>query len=161
MIAGLTGAGKTTYAEALRRDLSAVRFSIDDWNARLFFPDRDAASDFDWFYERVQRACAQMRATGAEVLEAGVPAVFDCGFTNARERGIFYDWADGLGRPVILHHLSADPATCWDRVQRRNAERGETFALEVSRGMFDLMLRLWDPPSAAEMAQRSGVLVEA
>ncbi len=91
MICGLTGAGKSTYAEALRRDVRGVRFSIDDWNARLFFMDRSPASDFDWFYDRVQRSCAQMRDTAAQVLEAGVPAIFDCGFTDARERQVFYD----------------------------------------------------------------------
>lgn len=40
MICGLTGAGKSTYAERLRLDSRAVRFSIDEWNRTLFFIDR-------------------------------------------------------------------------------------------------------------------------
>ena len=57
LVCGLTGAGKTTYSERLRRDLAGVRFSVDDWNRRLFFMDRQPTADFDWFYERVQRCC--------------------------------------------------------------------------------------------------------
>ncbi len=60
MICGLTGAGKSTYAEMLRRDLNGVRFSIDEWNANLFFMDREPTSDFHWFYERVQRCGKQV-----------------------------------------------------------------------------------------------------
>ena len=156
MICGLTGAGKSTYAEKLRRDLGAVRFSIDDWNARLFFMDRDPASDFNWFYERVQRSCAQMRDTAEQVLEAGCPVVFDCGFTDRKERKIFYDWAARLDEPVLLHFVDVDSETRWGRVQQRNAERGATFALEVTRDMFDFMEGIWQAPEADELSEATG-----
>ncbi|MDJ0629266.1 MAG: ATP-binding protein [Rhodobacter sp.] len=151
MITGLTGAGKSTYAERLRRDLRGVRFSIDDWNARLFFMDRSPASDFEWFYERVQRSCAQMRDTAEQVLEAGRPVVFDCGFTDRTERTVFYDWAAGRGEAVALHFLDVDIHTRWARVQRRNAEKGDTFALHVTREMFDFMQTIWQPPQPDEL----------
>jgi len=157
MICGLTGAGKSTYAEKLRRDLTGVRFSIDDWNNRLFFMDRDPTSDFAWFYDRVQRSCAQMRDTAEHVLDAGVPVIFDCGFTNVQERGIFYDWADALGHAVTLHFLDVDPDIRWQRVQRRNAEQGDTFAIHVSREMFDFMQGIWQAPDAGELVKRNGL----
>lgn len=156
MICGLTGAGKTTYAERLRRDLTGVRFSIDDWNARLFFMDRDPASDFQWFYDRVQRSCAQMRETAEQVLQANVSAIFDCGFTDLKERTIFYDWADTLHIPVTLHFLDIDKATRWARVQQRNADKGATFALEVTPEMFDFMETIWQAPDADELVARNG-----
>ncbi len=159
MITGLTGAGKSTYAETLRLSLGAVRFSIDDWNARLFFPDRDPASDFDWFYERVQRCCAQMRDTADQVLEAGAPVVFDCGFTNSHERGIFYDWAGNRGWQATLHYLDVDRDLRWRRVEHRNAQQGKTFALTVTRKMFDFMETIWEPPDQTEMAANNGVRV--
>ncbi|MFV2002790.1 MAG: AAA family ATPase, partial [Paracoccaceae bacterium] len=127
IICGLTGAGKSTYAETLRAELGGVRFSIDEWNSRLFFADRDPATDYDWFYERVQRACAQMRATAAQVIDAGVAVVFDCGFTDRKQRNIFYDWAAGPNYTLALHYLDVDPDTRWQRVEKRNTERGETF----------------------------------
>ena len=156
LICGLTGAGKSTYAEALRRDLRAVRFSIDEWNNRLFFMDRDPTSDFRWFYDRVQRSCAQMRATAEQVIAAGVPVIFDCGFTDRKERQIFYDWATGLRYDVALHYLDVDIKTRWQRVQKRNTEQGETFMLEVTREMFDFMERIWEAPDPDEMARHGG-----
>jgi predicted kinase len=156
MICGLTGAGKSTYAEKLRLDLSGVRFSIDDWNARLFFMDRDPASDFDWFYERVQRSCAQMRDTAEQVLRAGVPAILDCGFTDRKERQIFYDWASAIDRPVALHYLDVAKPLRRARVQQRNSERGETFAIEVTPEMFEFMETIWQPPDAAEVQPFGG-----
>ena len=156
MICGLTGAGKSTYAETLRLEAGAVRFSIDDWNARLFFMDRDPTSDFQWFYDRVQRSCAQMRDTAEQVLEAGCPVVFDCGFTDRKERHIFYDWAAGLGEQVVLHFVDVGSETRWERVQKRNTEKGATFALEVTREMFEFMEGIWEAPEAEELPPSLG-----
>jgi predicted kinase len=159
MICGLTGAGKSTYSEQLRLDLKGVRFSIDDWNARLFFMDRDPSSDFDWFYERVQRSCAQMRDTAEQVLEAGVPVIFDCGFTDRKERRIFYDWAQDIGAQVHVHFLDVDTDTRWRRVQRRNAEKGPTYKIDVTREMFDFMNKIWQAPKIDEVAPYSGTFL--
>jgi len=38
-ICGSTGAGKTTYALKLSDEIGAVRFSIDEWMAALFWMD--------------------------------------------------------------------------------------------------------------------------
>ncbi|MDG2339757.1 MAG: ATP-binding protein [Paracoccaceae bacterium] len=160
MICGLTGAGKTTYAEQLRLDVNGVRMSIDDWMANLFFMDRDPASDFQWFHARVRRCCAQMRDTANQVIENGKPVVLDCGFTNLEEREIFYDWADGMGFSTALHFVDVPEQIRWDRVQNRNAEKGDTFALEVTRDMFDFMNRIWQAPTEVELQNRNGVIVE-
>lgn len=159
MVCGLTGAGKSTYSEALRRDLGGVRFSIDEWNGRLFLMDRDPTSDFEWFFERVQRCTAQMRETAKQIVNAGVSVVFDCGFTNRKEREIFYDWAAEQGFATVLHFLDVPEETRWQRVQHRNAEQGETFVMEVTRDMFDFMQRLWVAPDDEEMALYNGQLI--
>lgn len=160
IICGLTGAGKTTYTEQLRQDINGVKMSIDDWMAQLFFMDRDPTSDFEWFHARVRRCCAQMRDTADQIIDTGKPVVFDCGFTNLEERQIFYDWADSQGHSVALHFLDVPESLRWDRVQNRNSEKGDTFALEVTRDMFDFMNRIWQAPSDAEMLERAGVLIE-
>lgn len=160
IICGLTGAGKSTYAEQLRLDVNGVRMSIDDWMANLFFMDRDPTSDFEWFHARVRRCCVQMRDTADQIIAAGQPVVFDCGFTNQEERQIFYDWADAKGYETSLHFLDVPESVRWDRVQTRNLEKGATFALEVTRDMFDFMNRIWQAPSEAEMYSHRGVLIE-
>lgn len=161
IICGLTGAGKSTYSEQLRRDVNGVRMSIDDWMAQLFFMDREPTSDFEWFHSRVRRCCAQMRDTADNIIETGRPIIFDCGFTNQEERQIFYDWADAMGYSVALHFLDVPESVRWDRVQNRNTEKGATFALEVTRDMFDFMSHIWQAPSDTEMQERAGVLIES
>lgn len=160
MVCGLTGAGKSTYSEKLRTDVGGVRFSIDEWNRTLFFMDRDPTSDFEWFYERVQRCCCQMRATAEQVVAAGTPVIFDCGFTNLHERRLFYDWADALGYRLQLHFIDVSPEIRWLRVEKRNQDKGDTFMIEVTRDMFDFMQSMWEAPEAAEMTRRNGQRIE-
>ena len=159
MVCGLTGAGKSTYSENLRRDLGGVRFSIDEWNGKLFLMDRNPTSDFEWFYERVQRCCARMRDTAEQIVNADVPVVFDCGFTNRKEREIFYEWAAEQGFGVVLHFLDVSEETRWQRVQQRNTEQGDTFVMDVTRDMFDFMQRLWVAPDDEEMTTYHGQVV--
>ncbi len=159
LVCGVTGAGKSTYAEALARRIGAVRFSIDEWIGRLYLPDQNVDKDFDWFYERVQRSCAQMREVAARMCPLGVPAVFDCGFTTRHERGVFADWAEAQGLAVQLHFVDADPETRWARVQERNERQGDTYVLHVTREMFDFMEDMWEAPDDHEMAKLNGVRV--
>ena len=156
LICGLPGAGKTTYAEQLRLDLNGVRFSIDEWNDRLFFMDRDPTSDFHWFYERVQRCCNQMRDTAEQIIAAGNPVIFDCGLTNRQERQIFYGWAEDQGFSTSLHFLDVADTVRWDRVQVRNGEKGDTYRLDVTRDMFDFMNTIWEAPDPRELADVNG-----
>lgn len=156
LVCGATGAGKSTYADALARATGGVRFSIDEWMQRLHNPDQPAEMRFDWFYERVQRNCAQMRAVADQLVALGVPAVFDCGLTNRQERAIFADWARDKGYLVRLHFVDVPTETRWARVEKRNAEQAETFQFEVTRAMFDFIESLWEAPTEAEMQALSG-----
>ncbi len=159
LICGATGAGKSTHAEALAQRVNGVRFSIDEWMQRLHNKDQPAEMSFDWFYERVQRNCAQMRDVAERLAELGTPVVFDCGLTNKKERDIFADWASKHGYSVALHFVDVPPETRWQRVQKRNAEQAETFQFEVTRWMFDFVEGLWEAPDKAEMAALNGTRV--
>ena len=55
LICGSTGAGKTTYALRLSEQLGAVRFSIDEWMATLFWMDTPQPLDPAWSVERARR----------------------------------------------------------------------------------------------------------
>ena len=156
LICGATGAGKSTHAEALAQQVKGVRFSIDEWMQRLHNKDQPPEMSFDWFYERVQRNCAQMRDIAERLVELGTPAIFDCGLTNKEERDIFASWAAQKGYSVALHFVDVPTETRWQRVLKRNAEQAETFQFEVTREMFDFIEGLWEAPDEAEMAALNG-----
>lgn len=151
LVCGPTGAGKSTYSERLAQHVSGVRFSIDEWMEQLHNPDKPDELRFEWFYERVQRNCAQMRTVALRLAELDVPSVFDCGLTNSTERAIFADWAEERGLSYRLHFVDVPKDLRWQRVQIRNAEQAETYQFHVDRGMFDFIETLWEAPTDAEL----------
>jgi predicted kinase len=52
LIHGYLGAGKTTFARQLERDIPAIRFSHDEWMTRLYGDD-PPVEHFADFYQRV------------------------------------------------------------------------------------------------------------
>ena len=159
LVAGSTGAGKTTYAIRLAAEVGGLRLSLDEWMTTLFEADRPDPIPYAWMMARIARCEAQMRDVAQAAGALGVPAVVDCGLTLAEHRGRWAAWAQAAGRPVRLHHLAAAADVRWARVQHRNADRGETYRLEVTREMFDFVETLWEPPTPDEMARLNGVEV--
>ena len=156
LVCGATGAGKSTHAEALAQQVAGLRFSIDEWMQRLHNADKPDENLYEWFYERVQRNCAQMRDMAERLVPLGIPAIFDCGLTNRTERDIFANWAEEQGFSTELHFVDVPTDIRWQRVQKRNIEQAETFQFEVTRDMFDFIESLWEAPSDEEMARLSG-----
>lgn len=156
LVVGCTGAGKTTYSRRLADELGGVRFSIDEWMTTLFWADSPQPIQFEWTMERITRCEAQIMATVRQLAARGVPALLDLGFTTKDHRDRFRAMAAGAGLTVQVHFLDVPVDERWQRVSRRNAERGETFAMEVDRGMFDFMEGLWEPPQADEWQANGG-----
>ncbi len=54
LLVGNTGAGKSTYANTLKREINGVVFILDKWNKILFFLDKSKDDSLDWFLERIE-----------------------------------------------------------------------------------------------------------
>jgi len=152
LICGSTGAGKTTYAMKLAETRGAVRLTIDEWMAALFWPDAPEPIEFPWALERVERCEAQMLALCPQFARLGRDVVLDLGFFTFEQRERVRGKATAAGFTPRLHYLPGDPEERWRRVARRNAEGGSTFALEVTRGMFDFCEDLFEAPGEEELA---------
>jgi predicted kinase len=163
LVCGSTGAGKTTYALALADRLGAVRFSIDEWMAALFWMDTPRPLDPAWSIERVERCMAQMWTTAEQVALRGVPCVLDFGFGQKKTRVRYAAFAKAAGLPVQLHFLDVPADERWRRVEARNADKGRTYQLpfDVTRDMFDFVETMWEPPTNAEMLRYDGIRVGA
>ncbi len=161
LIVGSTGAGKTTYARALTEDIGGLRFSIDEWMVPLFGPDTPKPIQFAWMMERVNRCEAMIWTMTRQAVTRGVPAVLDLGFTTFDHRQKFRDLAAEAGLSTAVHFIDVSRETRWTRVQQRNADQGETFAMHVDRGMFDFMETLWQLPVEAEWAANGGLRITA
>ena len=147
LVAGGTGAGKTTYARKLCEEIGALRFSIDDWMTGLFWMDAPSeGTTFEWAMERISRAEGLIQDMAQQALAQNLPVVLDLGFTKSLHRQSFAKWSQSLDWPCELHWLDIPTDIRWNRVQDRNDKKGETFAMTVTREMFDFMENEWEDP---------------
>ena len=159
LVAGSTGAGKTTYSLDLCKKLGAIHFPIDEWMTTLFWMDSPDPISHDWALERIGRVETQIWTLVGKLAAQRVPVVLDLGFTKKDHRQKFAALARDAGLSLQLHFVDVPADERWARVQKRNAEKGETFAMEVTRDMFDFMESIWEAPEAAEMTALNGVRV--
>jgi len=153
LVAGATGAGKTTFARELAERIGGVRFSIDEWMTNLYWMDSPGKKDFAWAMERIGRCEAQMTAMAEGLARVGVDSVLDLGFTLREHRSKWLMQARAAGIRCELHVLEVAPEVRWERVQERNHGASKTYSFEVTREMFEFMEERWEMPDAAERAE--------
>ncbi len=159
LMCGSTGAGKSTYAQELAKNLGGMHFAIDRWMVALFWQDSPQPIEFDWTMARIDRCEALIFETAKQAVAIGVPAILDLGFTKAAHRGKFARLAGEANIPVQLHLLDVPLETRWARVEGRNADKGATYAMQVDRSMFDFVEAMWELPDEAEMKALNGRVV--
>ncbi|PCI34341.1 MAG: hypothetical protein COB54_00685 [Alphaproteobacteria bacterium] len=152
LICGPVGAGKTTFAKQLCQETGALHFSIDQWMTSLFTPDLSGAIEYDWAMERIGRMESLIWSHVSQLMALGVDAVLDLGLLQRDHRQKFYDLAGAEGFNICLHLVDADREVRWGRVQGRNAAKGETYTMDVDRGMFDFCEDLFERPTGDELA---------
>ena len=151
VICGPCGAGKTTYAHALARREGAVPFVLDEWGARLFGPDLRGPIEFPWMLERAGRCAALIWSTATAVLAAGSSVVLDTGLMRRADRDRMRKLAEAAGVSLQWHFVDAPKDVRRARVAGRNGAKGETFVMEVTPEMFDLLEGIYEAPEPAEL----------
>ncbi len=157
LIAGSTGAGKTTGARELEARLGAMRFSIDEWMTALFWMDSPQPVDGAWAMVRIERCYAQIWTVAAAIAARGVPVVLDLGFTTRETRTRFAGLARDAELTVQLHFVDVPADERWRRVEARNASADGPLEFAVTREMFDFVEAMWEAPDAAELAALDGL----
>lgn len=154
LIEGPVGAGKSTLALALARKHDALRFNLDDWFSVLFSPDRPETDIWAWYAERKERCIEMIWRQGCLSLDAGHNIVVELGLIQRADRAAFYSRVDDAGYALAVYVVDAPLEVRRERVRRRNQERGDTFAMEVSDAVFELASDFWEPPDDEECRER-------
>jgi predicted kinase len=144
LIHGYLGAGKTTFARRLERDLPAVRFSHDEWMARLFGEDSPA----ELFQARRQRIWELMAVQWARCLELGLDVVLDLGFWTRAERDAVRAQVAAIGADCRLYQLACPENEAWARIEARN--RDLAGSLLITRNTFEVLKSRFEPLSDDE-----------
>jgi len=152
LVAGSTGAGKSTFARELVQRVGGVRFSIDEWMNALYWMDCPLKNDFPWAIERIARCEAQIAAVATQLAAVGVDAVLDLGFTLRSHRAEWLQRARAARIACELHVLDVPAEERWTRVSERNRGESATYSFAVTREMFAFMETRWEVPDADERA---------
>ena len=149
LIVGLPGAGKTTLARRLGRELRALRLTPDDWITTLYgaSPSQPALDAARGPVERLQWEVA------ARTLELGVSVVLDFGFWSRDERDFFRSRAAALNARTQVHPLIVPFDGLWARVERRNVALPPG-AFHVTREQLEEWWSLFEAPSDDELETR-------
>ncbi len=146
IICGSVGAGKTTYSLRLAEETGALRFTIDEWMEMLFLMDAPDPISYQWALARVERCERKMLALCGQLRGKGLDIILDLGFFKREQRERVRRALTGLEMDKRLYYLDVSAAVRWERVSQRNAEKGDTYSHEVTRGMFDFCEDLFEVP---------------
>jgi predicted kinase len=150
IVAGPTGAGKSTFARELAANTGGVRFSIDEWMNSLYWMDCPEKNDLPWALERIARCEGLIATLATQLASAGTDAILDLGFTQREQRLAWLERAKTAGVGWDLHVLDIPAEIRWERVCERNRGESATFSFAVTREMFDFMESRWELPDAGE-----------
>jgi len=151
LIVGNTGAGKTTYSNALKLTTKGIIFSIDTWNNTLFIPDKKPHDGIDWFLERIDRSEVLIMNLVKQLEESKIDTILDLGFSKFIHRQKFIDFATSNSFKISMHYLDVSKKTRLNRILQRNKDKGETFEFEVTKENFDFMEDWFEKPNNTEL----------
>lgn len=157
LIVGNTGSGKTTYSNTLKKKTNGVIFSIDKWNNTLFIPDKKSTDGLEWFLERIERSEDIIMSLVLQLENSKTDSILDLGLSKIEHRNKFREFASLNGFQIKTHFLDISKETRYNRVIKRNTEKGNTFEFEVSKDDFDFMENWFEKPTKIEL--KNGVII--
>jgi predicted kinase len=141
VMCGLPGAGKTTTALHLAREVGAVRLCSDEWMTAL---------EMDLFDEAARsRVDALQQHLACELLRLGSMVIYESGGWTRAERDALRDRARRVGALVELRFLDVPVDELWRRVSGRNARLGDS--TRITRALLLEWSRSFEPPLTEEM----------
>ena len=133
LLFGYIGSGKTTLAKELEHQHNAVRFTPDEWMARLFGEDPPA----EVFQEKASVILGLMEPMWIRCLSLGVDVILDYGFWRRSDRDRARQLVREVGAVPLLWRLDCPDEEGRERVALRN--RADHRSLYIASATFDLL----------------------
>ncbi len=141
IVCGLPGAGKTTYAKNLEKELKAIRYCPDEWMEALGINLHD-----EQMRERIE-AFQLKQAETLLSLGMGVSVIIEWGTWAEEERMTLLNAARAIGSSAELHYLPIDEDEAFRRIQARGQEDPPLTREDVASWFC-----VFQPPTAVEQA---------
>lgn len=140
--------GKTTYAEKLRKELSAVILSVDEIMLAMF--DSDAGKKHDEYVERIKN---YLFNKSTELIETGINVILDWGLWTKSERIYTREFYKSRNIVCEIHFLNISHEEWAKRINMRNSLviSGKTSSYIVDEGLTEKVNALFEMPDINEI----------
>ena len=139
LLFGYLGSGKTTFAKHLEVEHKAVRFTPDEWMARLFGENPPEES----FPEKAEAILELLQRLWTRCLSLGVDVVLDYGFWRRKERDEARAAAERVGASACLYRLECPDDEARRRIDARN--HADDRSLYIAPATYDALWRRFEP----------------
>lgn len=146
LMVGLPCSGKTTYANKLKDECSALLFTPDIWHLKLFGDDL-GSPDHDKHHDSVESI---MWEAAVQALQIGVNVILDFGFWVKEQRDYFRNKAKELGVGFQIHYMDVPLQEIKQRLLCRNSQ-GKNDVFSISIESFEKWADIFEPPSREEL----------
>jgi predicted kinase len=146
---GLPCSGKTTLAQQLERERSALRLTTDEWHVRLFGQDAEDP-EHDARHGLIE---AMLWHIASRALELGTNVVLDYGFWAREEREDYRSRAKQLGASSEVHFLDVSADELMHRLAVRNA-RAPLTSFQIPAAMMKPWIAFFQRPTPDELERR-------
>ena len=143
---GKAGAGKTTIAERLAKDHSAILISEDICMLRLY---GDQLKVFDDYIRLSAKLKTVVGPLVVDLLHGGNSVVLDFQANTKTGRSWFRSVFEKAGAAHELHFVDAATETCLSRIAKRNVERPEG-SHHLTEEVFMHITSYFQAPEASE-----------
>jgi predicted kinase len=144
LLFGYLASGKTTFAKHLEVKHEAVRFTPDEWMARLFGDDPPEES----FPEKAEAILELLEPLWMRCLSLGVDVVLDYGFWGRKERDEVRAIVERLGASACLYRLHCPDDEARRRIDARN--QADRRCLHIAPATYDALRTRFEPLEADE-----------
>lgn len=144
LIHGYLGAGKTTFAKKLENEVNGIRFTHDEWMAKLFGNDPDPLK-FPEYYNAIS---GMIYSLWPRCLELGNNVILDLNFWSRKQRDETRNIILNLNADFQLYYLKCSNETAWERVSKRNSKVEAN--LHIEPNTFNILQNQFEPLDSDE-----------
>ena len=149
LMVGLPCSGKTTLAQKLEHERSALRLTPDEWQVGLFGqdakePEHDARHSF---------IETMLWNIASRALELGTNVILDFGFWARAEREDYRLRAKRLGARSEVHFLDVPEEELLRRLAVRNSQPSQE-SFHISEESMKLWIEFFQKPTLEELERR-------
>jgi len=150
LMVGLPCSGKTTLAQKLEHEQSALRLTVDEWHIQLFGQDAEAP-EHDARHTLIEMMLWKI---ASRALELGTNVILDFGFWAREEREDYRSRAKALGASSEVHFLDVPPDELMRRLTARNSQSSPT-SFYIPEEMMQPWIGFFQKPTPDELERRT------